>query len=147
VRFVFKILRTVPLKQDIRTMGSAWVEHVKSVYAKGKKGGMSYKQAMQKAKASWAKKKGASGKTKGAAPAKKKKASSKVDDDEKVATEKPKRAKKKARKQVAAEQAQDEPQSSKKARSSRASRKTSSIKRRDVVPAKGIAGVGAPFKE
>ena len=89
-------------------MGSAWVEHVKSVYAKGKKGGMSYKQAMQKAKASWAKKKGASS----AAP-KKKKAASKTkaaDDDEKV--EKPKRAKKKARKQVVdgkSEQAQDAP--------------------------------------
>ena len=48
-------------------MGSAWVEHVKSVYAKGKKKGMSYKEAMQKAKASWAKKK----KGGSAAPAKK----------------------------------------------------------------------------
>jgi hypothetical protein len=126
-------------------MGSAWVEHVKSVYAKGKKGGMSYKQAMQKAKASWAKKKGASGKATKAPAKKKKKAAD--DDDEKVAVEKPKRAKKKARKQVVAEQAQDEPPSSKKARSSRASRKTSSIKRRDVIPSKGIAGVGAPYKE
>ena len=127
-------------------MGSAWVEHVKSVYAKGKKGGMSYKQAMQKAKASWAKKKGASGKASKAPAKKKKKAAD--DDDEKVAVEKPKRAKKKARKQVVdgkSEQAQDAPQSSRKARSSRASRK-SSIKRRDVAP-KGIAGVGAPYKE
>ena len=143
MRFVFKILCTVPLKQDIRTMGSAWVEHVKSVYAKGKKNGMSYKQAMQKAKASWAKKKG--GKTTAAAPKKKKAAAKKEADDEKVAGP-PKRAKKKARKQVVAEQAQEEPQSSKKARSSRASRKTKSIKRRDVAP-KGIAGVGAPYKE
>ena len=131
-------------------MGSAWVEHVKSVYAKGKKNGMSYKQAMQKAKASWAKKKGKTA-TKGAAPAKKKKASKAAadDDDEKVT---PKRAKKKARKQAGgaspaeSQTAADEPQSSKKARSSRASRKTKSIKRRDVAP-KGIAGVGAPYKE
>ena len=124
-------------------MGSAWVEHVKSVYAKGKKNGMSYKQAMQKAKASWAKKKGGK-----AAAAPKKKAAKKEADDEKVAGP-PKRAKKKARKQVVAngQQAQEEPQSSKKARSSRVSRKTKSIKRRDVVPTKGIAGVGAPYKE
>ena len=66
-------------------MGSAWVEHVKSVYAKGKKNGMSYKQAMQKAKASWAKKKGKAATTKAAAPAKKKKASKAADDEEKVA--------------------------------------------------------------
>ena len=71
-------------------MGSAWVEHVKSVYAKGKKNGMSYKQAMQKAKTSWAKKKGG----KAAAAPKKKKAAAKK-----------------------------------------------------VVPSKGIAGVGAPYKE
>ena len=70
-------------------MGSAWVEHVKSVYAKGKKNGMSYKQAMQKAKASWAKKKGGK-----AAAAPKKKAAKKEADDEKVAGP-PKRAKKK----------------------------------------------------
>ena len=131
-------------------MGSAWVEHVKSVYAKGKKNGMSYKQAMQKAKTSWAKKKG-----KTAAPAKKarKAASKTADDDEKVAAP-AKRAKKKARKQAGGaspaglgpQTAVDEPQSSKKARSSRVSRKTKSIKRRDVAP-KGIAGVGAPYKE
>ena len=90
-------------------MGSAWVEHVKSVYAKGKKGGMSYKQAMQKAKVSWAKKKGKGSSTVA------KKSKKKADVEEKV--EKPKRAKKKARKQVGSEQAgepADEPRSSQK---------------------------------
>ena len=42
-------------------MPSAWIEHVKAIY-KGGKAGMSYKEAMVKAKASWAKKK-AGGKT------------------------------------------------------------------------------------
>jgi hypothetical protein len=119
-------------------MGSAWVEHVKSVYAKGKKGGMSYKQAMQKAKVSWAKKKGKGSSTVA------KKSKKKADVEEKV--EKPKRAKKKARKQVGSEQAgepADEPRSSQKARSSRANR--SSVKRRDVAP-RGMPGLGAPFK-
>ena len=36
-------------------MPSAWVKHVQSVYAKGKAGGMSYKQAMVKAKGTWKK--------------------------------------------------------------------------------------------
>ena len=39
-------------------MVSSWITHVKSVYAKGKAGGLSFKQAMVKAKASY-KKKGA----------------------------------------------------------------------------------------
>lgn len=37
-------------------MPSAWISHVKSVYAKGKAKGMSYKQAMVAAKASYKKK-------------------------------------------------------------------------------------------
>ena len=36
-------------------MPSAWVQHVKSVYAKGKAKGMSYKQAMIAAKSSYKK--------------------------------------------------------------------------------------------
>ena len=40
-------------------MPSAWIAHVKSVYAKGKAKGMSYKQAMIAAKASYKKGKGA----------------------------------------------------------------------------------------
>ena len=36
-------------------MPSAWVQHVKSVYAKGKSKGMSYKQAMIAAKSSYKK--------------------------------------------------------------------------------------------
>ena len=43
-------------------MPSAWVKHVQSVYAKGKSKGMTYSQAMQKAKVSWAKKKKTGGK-------------------------------------------------------------------------------------
>ena len=42
-------------------MPSAWIEHVKATY-KGGKAGMSYKEAMVKAKSTWAKKK-AGGKT------------------------------------------------------------------------------------
>ena len=34
-------------------MPSAWITHVKSVYAKGKAKGLTYKQAMVKAKASY----------------------------------------------------------------------------------------------
>ena len=36
-------------------MPSAWIAHVKSVYAKGKSKGMSFKQAMISAKASYRK--------------------------------------------------------------------------------------------
>ena len=134
-------------------MGSAWVEHVKKVYAKGKAKGMSYKQAMQKAKTSWAKTKGKAGK---AAAPKGKKVAEKVKDIEAVAAKKTKKrapkkkAKKSAKKedQVSGDQVElDIPQSkpSKKARSSRASRK-SSLNRRDVAP-KGAPGMGAPYKQ
>ena len=58
-------------------MPSAWIEHVKSVY-KGGKAGMSYKEAMVKAKASWAKKK-AGGKTEDKPMKKAKKAKKKKD--------------------------------------------------------------------
>ena len=132
-------------------MGSAWVEHVKKVYARGKSKGMSYKEAMQKAKASWAKAKG-----KAAAAPKGKKVAEKVKDIEAVAAKKTKKRapKKKARKsakkddQDSGDQVElDIPQSkpSAKARSSRASRK-SSLNRRDVAP-KGAPGMGAPYKQ
>ena len=51
-------------------MPSAWVSHVQAVYKKGKSKGMTYSQAMQKAKVSWAKKKKSNA---SAAPAAKKK--------------------------------------------------------------------------
>ena len=135
-------------------MGSAWVEHVKKVYARGKSKGMSYKEAMQKAKASWAKAKGKAGKA--AAAPKGKKVTEKVKDIEAVAAKKTKKRapKKKARKsakkddQDSGDQVElDIPQSkpSAKARSSRASRK-SSLNRRDVAP-KGAPGMGAPYKQ
>ena len=78
-------------------MGSAWVEHVKSVYAKGKKKGMSYKEAMQKAKVSWAKKKGGAAAKAPAKKGKKKKAAEETDEKAEVAEKKPKRQKKKSR--------------------------------------------------
>lgn len=63
-------------------MPSAWIEHVKATY-KGGKAGMSYKEAMIKAKATWAKKK-AGGKTEDKPMKKAKKAKKKKDraDDE-----------------------------------------------------------------
>jgi hypothetical protein len=45
-------------------MPSAWISHVKSVYAKGKAKGMSYKQAMVQAKSSYKKKAPKKGKKK-----------------------------------------------------------------------------------
>lgn len=51
-------------------MPSAWIAHVKSVYAKGKGKGMSYKQAMISAKASYKKGGKAAGKSEAAAPKK-----------------------------------------------------------------------------
>ena len=130
-------------------MGSAWVEHVKSVYAKGKKKGMSYKEAMQKAKVSWAKKKGGAAAKAPAKKGKKKKAAEETDDEKaEVAEKKPKRQKKKAGRGLEDQESTDVPQSSKKARSSRASRKTkkASVQRKDVAP-KGLPGMGAPFKQ
>lgn len=127
-------------------MGSAWVEHVKSVYAKGKKKGMSYKEAMQKAKVSWAKKKGGAA---AKAPAKKGKKKKAEETEEKAeVAEKPKRQKKKAGRGLEDQESGDAPQSSKKARSSRASRKTkkASVQRKDVAP-KGLPGMGAPYKQ
>ena len=127
-------------------MGSAWVEHVKSVYNKGKKKGMSYKEAMQKAKVSWAKKKGGAATKATAKKGKKKKAAEESEEKAEVA-EKPKRQKKKAGRGLEDQESGDALQSSKKARSSRASRKTkkASVHRKDVAP-KGIPGVGAPYK-
>ena len=58
-------------------MPSAWIEHVKATY-KGGKAGMSYKEAMIKAKATWAKKK-AGGKTEDKPMKKAKKAKKKKD--------------------------------------------------------------------
>ena len=41
-------------------MASAWIQHVQKTYQAGKAKGMSYKQAMQAAKKTWAKKKSGS---------------------------------------------------------------------------------------
>ena len=52
-------------------MPSAWVQHVKSVYAKGKSKGMSYKQAMIAAKSSYKRSKGSKEESKEESPKKK----------------------------------------------------------------------------
>ena len=46
------------------TMPSAWVQHVQKTYQAGKAKGMSYKQAMQAAKKTWASKKAGKSKKK-----------------------------------------------------------------------------------
>ena len=48
---------------------SSWIAHVKSVYAKGKSKGMSYKDALRAAAKTWKKKSGAAAKKSKAAPA------------------------------------------------------------------------------
>ena len=45
-------------------MPSAWVQHVQKTYQAGKAKGMSYKQAMQAAKKTWASKKAGTSKKK-----------------------------------------------------------------------------------
>jgi hypothetical protein len=126
-------------------MPSAWVTHVQGVYKKGKAKGMTYSQAMQKAKVSWAKKKKSNA---AVAPAKKKagKKKAKAEDDveDEKAAEKPKR-RKRAKKKVKMEEAvSEEPVRSRKGKSSAGSRRR--IKAKDTVP-KGIPGLGAPHKE
>jgi len=58
------------LPQWNKGMPSAWIAHVKSVYAKGKAKGMSYKQAMVAAKSSYKKGGKAAEKSEEAAPKK-----------------------------------------------------------------------------
>ena len=58
-------------------MPSAWIQHVKSVYAKGKAKGMSYKQAMISAKSSYKKGGKAAEKSEEPAPKKRRRAKKK----------------------------------------------------------------------
>ena len=124
-------------------MGSAWVEHVKSVYAKGKKKGMSYKEAMQKAKVSWAKKKGGAAATKAPAKKGKKKKAAEETDDEKSSAEK---SPSEAAVWPEDQESTDVPQSSKSASVYRGRPKATVVQRKDVAP-KAIPGVGAPYKQ
>lgn len=128
-------------------MPSAWVTHVQGVYKKGKAKGMTYSQAMQKAKVSWAKKKKSNAST---APAAKKKAGkkkAKAEDDDDVedekAAEKPKRRKRAKKKVKTQEEVAEEPVRSRKGKGSAGNRRT---KAKYAMP-RGIPGVGAPHKE
>ena len=122
-------------------MPSAWVKHVQSVYQKGKGKGLTYSQAMQKAKVSWAKKKKTGGKV--AKVAKKARKVEEVADEKVQAPKKKARRKKKVKAEVSAtvEPAEEKQKSSRKASTSAASRR----KAKNNVPS-GIAGVGAPMK-
>ena len=125
-------------------MPSAWVTHVQGVYKKGKAKGMTYSQAMQKAKVSWAKKKKSNASAAPAAKKKvgKKKAASEDVEDEKVA-EKPKRRKRAKKKVKTQEEAPEEPVRSRKGKGSAGNRR---MKAKYAMP-RGIPGVGAPHKE
>jgi len=74
-------------------MPSAWVQHVQKTYRAGKAGGLSYKQAMIKAKGTW--KKG--GKASKAKASKAEAKEEKAEDEE--AEEKPKRRRRKKKAQ------------------------------------------------
>lgn len=76
------------------SMPSAWITHVKSVYAKGKSKGMSYKQAMVKAAKSY-KKTGSKAATKKKRKSKKAEVEELVEEEEEEAPKKKRRRRKK----------------------------------------------------